>query len=138
MASADSNRDFAPIRTQNILNDQEQDLGEYAYGEDEIERPSPEQFHSSNSTVIEDGQLSRVQTSRSARERREFEPIRSGDREELHRIASSFGGSIALARTRTNATTALERQDTLAGVNLGDPVLDPKSPEFDIYKWLRM
>lgn len=136
MASDESTRGFAPIRTENILNDQEQDVGEYSYKEDEIERPIPMQ--SSSSTYVEDGQLSRVQTTKPARERREFVPINPGDREELHRIASQFGGSAALARTKTGASSGLERQDTLAGVNLGDPVLDPTSPEFDTYKWLRM
>jgi hypothetical protein len=32
----------------------------------------------------------------------------------------------------------LERKDTLYGVDIGDPVLDPKSPEFNPYKWFRM
>jgi hypothetical protein len=82
--------------------------------------------------------LERIQTSKSAHERRQFEPIRSGDREELHRIASSFGGSVALARSMTAESNALERRDTLAGVQLGDAVLDPSSPEFDVYKWSRM
>lgn len=135
MASTSSNHDFVPMRTQNVLSHEEQDLGEYGYKEDDIE---PSSIHSSSSTNIGDKQLSRVQTSKSARDRGKFEPIRSGDREELNRIASSFGGSVALARTHTGASSGLERQDTLAGVKLGDPVLDPKSPGFDIYKWLRM
>ncbi|KAF2014159.1 ABC-transporter [Aaosphaeria arxii CBS 175.79] len=32
----------------------------------------------------------------------------------------------------------IQRLDTLAGVSFGDPVLDPRKPEFDMYKWARM
>jgi ATP-binding cassette, subfamily G (WHITE), member 2, PDR len=77
--------------------------------------------------------LGRIQTSATARER-QFEPIRAGDREELHRLASSLG------RTESYISTpaALERVDTLAGIQVGDSVLDPTSPDFDVYKWARM
>lgn len=77
--------------------------------------------------------MGRTQTSATARERR-FEPIRVGDREELQRLASTLG------RTDSYMSTpdALERRDTLAGVELGDSVLDPTSPDFDSYKWVRM
>lgn len=148
MASGSSPREFAPVRTENILNDQDhqdQDqtfvvVGEHSYKADEIEQP--QRFPSDSATDIDerDLYLSRTQTSKSNRERREreFSPINAGDRVELHRIATSLGGSIALARTKTGASSRLERQDTLAGVNIGDPVLDPASPEFDTYKWLRM
>lgn len=79
------------------------------------------------------GKVTRIQTSATAREER-FEPIRAGDREELHRLAST------LQRTESYVTSAdaLERVDTLAGIQLGDAVLDPNSPEFDVYKWARM
>lgn len=79
------------------------------------------------------GKLVKTQTSATARER-QFEPIRAGDREELHRLASTLG------RTESYISTpdALERVDTLAGVQIGDSVLDPTSPDFDVYKWARM
>jgi hypothetical protein len=96
--------------------------------------------HSSTDVEEKDG-LERTETSRtskSALERRQFEPIRSGDREELQRIASEFGGSVGLQRTMTVQSSRLERRDTLYGVQLGDAVLDPSSPEFDVYKWSRM
>jgi ABC-type multidrug transport system ATPase subunit len=32
----------------------------------------------------------------------------------------------------------LARRDTLADVELGDPVLDPTQPQFDFYKWVRI
>ncbi|KAK9489410.1 ABC-2 type transporter-domain-containing protein [Lipomyces doorenjongii] len=57
-------------------------------------------------------------------------------RPELARLASAF--SSADYRTATDNGDGLERKDTLAGVELGDPVLDPSKPEFDFYKWARM
>lgn len=82
--------------------------------------------------------LTRASTSRSARER-EFQPIAAGDRAELHRIASDFAGTGGGSITRiSTGTSGLERKDTLYGVDIGDPVLDPKNPEFDPYKWSRM
>jgi ATP-binding cassette, subfamily G (WHITE), member 2, PDR len=135
MAST-QDREFQPLRTENILNPQSSghDYAENAH------RPSIIPSEISTDAEEKDG-LSRIQTSRtsrSAQERHQFEPIRSGDREELHRIASSFGGSVALQRTMTVQSSVLERRDTLAGIQLGDAVLDPTSPEFDVYKWSRM
>jgi ATP-binding cassette, subfamily G (WHITE), member 2, PDR len=133
-------REFQPIRTENILNSQPS--REPSNNAENAHRPSLVPSHSS--TDIEKDGLERAQTSgtsytsRSAQERRQFEPIRSGDREELHRIASSFAGSVALQRTITAQPSGLERTDTLAGIQLGDAVLDPSSPEFDVYKWSRM
>lgn len=92
------------------------------------------------SSATDEPQLMRIMTSRSAREKREteFQPIAAGDRDELYRIASSFtGAGTAVTRTSTRAS-GLERRDTLYGVNIGDPVLDPRSSEFDPYKWSRM
>jgi hypothetical protein len=88
--------------------------------------------------------LSRYQTNRSARER-QFSPIRAGVEQELHRIATELdnlgrfrSSSIARASTNKTADSALYRNDTLAGVALGDPVLDPKHADFNPYKWARM
>lgn len=77
--------------------------------------------------------LARTQTSATARER-QFEPIRAGDREELHRLASTLGRT----ESYISIPDALERVDTLAGIQIGDSVLDPTSPDFDVYKWARM
>jgi hypothetical protein len=104
------------------------------------ERPKLQHTQSS-STATEDEKnlgMRRTQTGRSARETRQFEPIRTGDAEELTRIASSFEGAGGSITRTSTARSGLQRRDTLAGVNLGDPVLDPKSPEFDPYKWARM
>jgi ATP-binding cassette subfamily G (WHITE) protein 2 (PDR) len=131
-------RGFQPIRTENILSSHASEESSNAV--EQSHRPS--MIPSGSSTDYEEkGELERAQTnrtSRSARERRQFEPIRSGDREELHRIASEFGGSVSLQRTATVQSSRLERKDTLYGVQFGDPVLDPSSPEFDVYKWSRM
>lgn len=81
--------------------------------------------------------LERTQTGSSTDEQT-FQPIRSGDKEELQRIATEFRGSVALSRSQTGASAGLERRDTLVGVKLGDAVLDPGSSEFDVYKWTRM
>jgi ATP-binding cassette subfamily G (WHITE) protein 2 (PDR) len=72
----------------------------------------------------------------------QYEPIRTftaEERPELARLAT------LLSRTTSRQATVdfggekeLERRDTLYGVNLGDPVLDPSKPEFDFYKWVRM
>lgn len=80
-----------------------------------------------------------------------FEPVRPGDRQHLTRIAtnmslkqrqsylSSRGESYVTARTSmTDDNNDLERKDTLYGVEIGDPVLDPGSDKFDAYKWARM
>lgn len=162
--SSEPDHEFRPLRTENVLNDEPRDLhpsrsmshtihtsismsetypgstqeeSHRRHRDESVERPVI--MPSSSSTDVEDeSDLERIQTTQSVRDRRAFEPIRSGDREELTRIASSFRGDLSLARTRTHESSALERQDTLAGVNVGDPVLDPKSPEFDVYKWTRM
>jgi hypothetical protein len=98
----------------------------------------PEITHSGSSTDISDpSDLKRTQTTKSMRERRAlFEPIATGDRAELKRIASNWEGE-SLVRSSTRGS-GLERRDTLAGVNIGDSVLDPKSEDFDPYKWSRM
>jgi ATP-binding cassette, subfamily G (WHITE), member 2, PDR len=90
-------------------------------------------IETSDDEINEVEKLGRTQTSATARER-QFEPIRAGDREELHRLASTLG------RTESYISTpdALERVDTLAGIKIGDSVLDPTSPDFDVYKWARM
>jgi hypothetical protein len=106
----------------------------------DYERPGFEHTQTSSTEIWDEKDLRiyRTQTSKSTRERREFAPIRTGDAEELTRIATSLegvGGS--LTRTSTKGEE-LQRRDTLAGINVGDSVLDPKSPDFDPYKWARM
>lgn len=139
MAASDEKHNFMPTRNENILGDQtqhpgypEDEIEHPGYAENEIERPVLAQHDSS--TLDGSDKLERTQTTKSARERRAFQEVRHGDREELQRLASTFSGSNAMSRTNTGA---LERQDTLAGINVGDAVLDPGSDEFDVYKWAR-
>ncbi len=77
---------------------------------------------------------------------RQFEPIHSGDREKLHRLASQLSRQESarlvpqhsyISKNSTDEGNFLERKDTLAGVELGDPVLDPTHEKFDVYKWAR-
>ena len=69
-------------------------------------------------------------------EKNVFEHIRPEDRQQLSRIASNF--------PRHRATDSgvggmdMERKDTLQDIELGDPVLDPTSGQFEHYKWARM
>lgn len=92
-----------------------------------------------------------------------FMPVRPGDRAQLTHIATSMSlrhqqqpsymtqGSYVTARTSIARSSSyasehasrdpshdLERRDTLAGIEPGDPVLDPTSDQFDAYKWARM
>ncbi|PBP23756.1 ABC-transporter [Diplocarpon rosae] len=162
---------FAPIRSENILAEPGEEQQEWEQVQEQPpERSSPSAsalpsthpsrapapFRASSSTDVDafsekssdchSHSLSRITSTRSARDRRRFEPISAGDAEELQRIATSG----ALSRKNTwatakgsaggsaNAPGGLERRDTLAGVKLGDPVLDPGSAEFDVWKWSRM
>ena len=136
MASNAEAQGYFPQREENIFAD-----GSHpGYSRDEIEQPEQDNIASdasSESQNAEGATLEKTDTSSTGRART-YEPITSEDEAQLHRIASSFGGSFALARTNTVASDRLERRDTLAGVELGDPVLDPGSPDFNVYKWARM
>lgn len=57
---------------------------------------------------------------------------------ELVRIASAFERVDTRETPHDGESGQLERSDTLAGIQLGDPVLDPSKPEFNFYKWVRM
>lgn len=70
-------------------------------------------------------------------EQRVFEHIPPEDREELTRIASNFPRHRA-TDSGVGSMGGIERKDTLEDVELGDPVLDPTSDQFDHYKWARM
>lgn len=66
-----------------------------------------------------------------------FEHIRPEDRKELSRVASSFRRHRG-TDSGVSGVASIERKDTLEDVELGDPVLDPTSEQFDHYKWARM
>lgn len=67
-----------------------------------------------------------------------FQLIRPEDREELSRIASNFPRHRATDSGVGGVDSSIERKDTLQDIELGDPVLDPTSDQFDHYKWARM
>ncbi|RDL33925.1 putative ABC1 transport protein [Venustampulla echinocandica] len=85
----------------------------------------------------EDGSRASISTGASSRER-QFEHVAPEDRAELHRIASSIGGSVAFARSQSIPSATIEQRNMLVGMETGDPVLDPTSPRFDVYKWTKM
>ena len=68
-----------------------------------------------------------------------FEPIHAGDRQALTRLATQLSRTQSQYSSRqSNAESHdLERLDTLQGLEENDPRLDPNSPKFDLYKWLR-
>lgn len=68
-----------------------------------------------------------------------FEPIHSGDAGTLTRLASqlSRNQSFYSRRASTAEGSNLERSTTLDGLQRGQDELDPSSPKFDLYKWIR-
>ncbi|KAJ5127187.1 hypothetical protein N7448_007966 [Penicillium atrosanguineum] len=66
-----------------------------------------------------------------------FEHIRAEDRQELSRIASEFPRHRA-TDSGVGGMEDMERKDTLADLELDDPVLDPTGDQFEHYKWARM
>jgi ATP-binding cassette subfamily G (WHITE) protein 2 (PDR) len=142
----DEKPEFRPERTENILHGGTstdrpgifQGSSSTDFGQEEKEGEGGDRDQDDEDDEDEIGELSRVQTTRTVTRERTFEPILPGDKEALTRLASNFsaaGGS--LTRTDTRGSE-LQRSDTLAGIQIGDAVLDPRSPEFDVYKWSRM
>lgn len=69
-----------------------------------------------------------------------FEPIHAGDAGILTRLASQVSRNQSYYSSRRASTADgndLERTDTLAGLERGQGELDPNSPKFDLYKWIR-
>lgn len=70
-----------------------------------------------------------------------FEALRafaSGDSGFEHVRSASALSQQDTPERAPRAGQSLQRQDTIAGINPGDPVIDPTKPEFDFYKWTRM
>lgn len=68
-------------------------------------------------------------------------PISADARATLMRLATQSQPYYSHARKSVSPAEhpgALERKDTLHGLKPGDDVLDPKSPQFHLYKWIRM
>lgn len=131
---------YFPTRAENSSQDNAQ-RHETGYPPEDIEQPSPTLAPTNPSDAgTESPNLTRSNTSKSEHLRRQntFEPIRDGDRAALQRLASEFSGNDELARVLTGVSSTLQRRETLAGFEPGNPILDPKSPEFDVYKWAKM
>lgn len=90
-----------------------------------------------NSSSQEMERITRSSSEALPEENRVFEHIPPEDREELSRIASNFPRHRA-TDSGVGTMGEVERKDTLEDVELGDPVLDPTSDQFDHYKWARM
>ncbi|KAI9833623.1 MAG: hypothetical protein M1819_003576 [Sarea resinae] len=52
----------------------------------------------------------------------------------LAKIASNVNRQLSVASAQLDGPT---RKDSIAGIEFGDPVLNPKSPGFDFYRWAR-
>lgn len=65
-----------------------------------------------------------------------LEHIGPDTRAELVRVASNFPKR--KPSDTTDTASAIQRKDTLEGLELDDPVFDPTSEKFDHYKWVRM
>lgn len=72
---------------------------------------------------------------------KQYEDINSEDRNTLKRLASQMSRTQShYSRRSSNAgqSNDLERANTIEGLALDDPQLDPNSPKFDLHKWIRM
>lgn len=71
-----------------------------------------------------------------------YEPLDPSVRAQLTRLASRTQSYYSQRRSssvnQNDDPEALQRRGTLEGLELGDEVLDPQSPKFDLYKWIRM
>ncbi|KAH8590156.1 putative ABC transporter CDR4 [Bisporella sp. PMI_857] len=114
-----------------------QSMSEESSSSDEITPTAVLTRSGTSDTNVEDiDELKRIRTNRSIQRQQTFEPIRAGDRAELHRIATELGQQSSISRTATRE--GLSRRDTLYGINLDSVELNPSSPQFDAYKWARM
>ncbi|PWY83072.1 ATP-binding cassette transporter [Aspergillus sclerotioniger CBS 115572] len=65
-----------------------------------------------------------------------FDAMEPEQKAELTRLASNFPRRQSTLDPGVDG--GIERKDTLEGLEIGDPVLDPTSDQFDHYKWVRM
>ncbi|KAL5002713.1 ABC-2 type transporter-domain-containing protein [Aspergillus recurvatus] len=65
-----------------------------------------------------------------------FDEINPGGRAELTRIASNFPRRLSTT-TSTASGKGIERMDTVDEMALEDPAFDPRSDQFNHYKWAR-
>lgn len=95
--------------------------------EESEKREKYEHFDSTDSTAYQSAE-------QSDSEQPQYESImHADDRAELRRLAT------ALSRTQSSAagSTDLERRETITGLAPDDPVFDPNSKSFSLYKWAK-
>lgn len=98
----------------------------YEEAEEPEKREKYERYDSGDSTVFPSAEQSDSE--------HQYESIiHDDDRAELRRLAT------ALSRTKSSAasTTDLERRETITGLAPDDPVFDPSSKSFSLYKWAK-
>lgn len=66
-----------------------------------------------------------------------YEPINPDDRAVLTRLATERSLTRGYSSRHDGNGNDLERKGTLDGLEIGDPVFDPKSPQFDLRKYIR-
>lgn len=64
--------------------------------------------------------------------------IEADDKAALQRLATQLSRTQTRRSSTTGRSNDLERKDTIAGLEMDDPQLDPNSPSFDLHKWIRM
>lgn len=90
------------------------------------EKVEEEVVPSPTSTVVDEPKLQRTPTGR------QFAPINAHDRQELTRLATQMSS----VRPSASRNESLRRTETY-DLEYDDPVLDPSSNSFDLYKWLK-
>lgn len=105
---------------------------EHANAPQQQRRDSEKYFEDEVDDTIEQTTTGTTAHQNSREHEHTYEPVRFGDRDELHRIATN------LQSASRGDDGSLSRRDTYAGLNPGDPELDPDSKSFDAYKWARV
>ncbi|RAL10497.1 ATP-binding cassette transporter [Aspergillus homomorphus CBS 101889] len=104
---------------------------------------SKEQNDISPTSSAETGQDDEITPLRSQKLEREdstfFEQMDPERKAELTRIASNFPPTFSRRQTVDSGVggSSIERKDTVENLEMGDPVLDPTSGQFDHNKWVR-
>ncbi|KAK5138566.1 hypothetical protein LTR08_000154 [Meristemomyces frigidus] len=72
-------------------------------------------------------------------DRESYEPIMAGDEQVLRRLATGLSRNQSHRSTRRSSVDGgdVVRQNTIDGLELDDPVLDPSSPKFSLHLWIR-
>ena len=114
-------------------------FGSIATGEEKFDEKAGDEFEDDGPFYAPIGGTRRT-PSRSASQAEDYFSMYPDAAASIRAIATrtqTYTGRLSREPSRADGSQ-IERQDTLAGVNVDDPVLDPSKPEFDVYKWARM